>query len=157
MQQIHHGPQVAAFSTLIWEQVAQVVHFATARSAQVMRRRSIIRPRRLRDDTAQVGAVFARHVLPHVAADVFAEVDLALPVRGAVKDVSAVIRHAHVVGWPSHRVRCRRPCAGTRRSHAIGPAFRHHCSSWAANVPARVKVRSPGQVDVIGDLYFLRS
>ncbi|KAG0731098.1 hypothetical protein G6F23_015645 [Rhizopus arrhizus] len=72
------------------------------------------------DDAAQVGAVFAGHVLPDVTPHVLAEVDLALAVLRRQEDSPAVVGHADVV--------------------EIGPAVGFHADrgSWAANAPARV-------------------
>ncbi|KAG0749464.1 hypothetical protein G6F24_015234 [Rhizopus arrhizus] len=49
------------------------------------------------DDAAQVGAVFAGHVLPDVTPHVLAEVDLALAVLRRQEDSPAVVGHADVV------------------------------------------------------------
>jgi hypothetical protein len=48
------------------------------------------------DDAAQVGAVFAGHVLPGVFAQVVAEVDLAVLLGRVQEDAPAVVGHLHV-------------------------------------------------------------
>jgi hypothetical protein len=48
------------------------------------------------DDAAQVGAVFAGHVVPGLFALVVAEVDLPLGVAGVQEDAPAVVAHLDV-------------------------------------------------------------
>ena len=98
VQQIHHGPQVAAFLDVDLEQVAQVVH-AGRRQAQVA---LLLDAGRLGvtlgdDDAAQVGAVLAGHVLPGRFAQMVAEVDLAVLFRRVQEDAPAVVGHLDVV------------------------------------------------------------
>src|SRR3546814_20998349 len=49
------------------------------------------------DDAAQIGAVFARRVLPDVAANIFAEVHLAIAILRRQEDAPTVIGHFHVI------------------------------------------------------------
>ncbi len=75
MQQIHHRPQVPAFFDVDLEQVAQVVQRRRSQSEMALlldRRRFGVALRD--DDAAQIGAMLARHVLPHRLALVIAEV-----------------------------------------------------------------------------------
>ena len=65
LQQIDHGPQVAAFLDVDLEQVAHVVERGRALAEEVL----LLDARRLRvalddDQPAQHGAVLARHLLP---------------------------------------------------------------------------------------------
>jgi hypothetical protein len=78
VQQVDHGPQVAAFLDVDLEEVAQVVH-DWGREAQValLLHRCGLGVALRHDDAAQVGAVLAGHVLPGLFALVVAEMDLA--------------------------------------------------------------------------------
>lgn len=98
VQQVDHGPQVAAFLDVDLEQVAQVV-LAGRRQAQVT---LLLDAGRLGvalgdDDAAQVGAVLAGHVLPGGLAQVVAEVDLAVGFSWVEEDAPAVLGHLDVV------------------------------------------------------------
>ena len=98
VQQIHHGPQVAAFLDVDLEQVAQVVERRAGESEVAL----LLDRRRLGvalgdDDAAQGRAVLARHVLPRGVALVHAEVDLAVRLRRGEEDAPAVVGHPHVV------------------------------------------------------------
>lgn len=156
VQQVDHGPQVAAFLDVDLEQVAQVVlrRRGQAQVALLLDRRRLGVALR-DDDAAQVGAVFARHVLPHVAAHVLAEVDLALAVLRRQEDAPAVVGHAHVIevgpavgldadGGAQVDVEAMRAV----RTHVLPPL-----QVIGLPVFQRALQRAvAGQVDVIGDL-----
>jgi len=79
VQQIDHGPEVAALFNVDLEEVAQVV--LTGRSQAQM---ALLLDTRWfgialgHDDTAEVGPVFAGDVLPDLFTEVIAEMDLAV-------------------------------------------------------------------------------
>ncbi len=97
VQQVDHGPQVAAFLHVHLEQVAQVV-LARAGESEVT---LLLDGRGLgialgHDDAAQVGAMLAGHVLPGVLALVVAEMDLAVLLGRVEENAPAVIGHLHM-------------------------------------------------------------
>src|SRR6185312_7528463 len=87
VQEVDHRPEVPAFLDVDLEEVAQVVE-AGRGEAQVA---LLLDGGGLgialgHDDAAQVGAVFSRHLLPGVLAEVVAEMDLAVLPAGGEED-----------------------------------------------------------------------
>jgi hypothetical protein len=96
VEEIDHGPQVAAFLDVDLEEVAQVVE----RRAGVAQHALLLHRRRLRvalrhDQAAQRRAVLARHLLPHRLAHLVAEADRAVRHLVGEEDAPAVVRHLH--------------------------------------------------------------
>ncbi len=98
VQQVDHGPKVAAFLDVDLEQVAQVVERGAGKAqVALLLDRSRLGVALGDDDAAQRRAVFAGHVLPGGLAPVGAEVDLAACLGGGEENAPAVVRHPHVV------------------------------------------------------------
>ena len=97
VQQVHHGPQVTAFFHVNLEQVAQVVH-ARGCEAQValLLHRCWLGIALCDDDAAQVGPVFAWHVLPSFLALVIAKVNLTVLLAWVQKHTPTVVAHFDV-------------------------------------------------------------
>jgi hypothetical protein len=106
VQQVDHGPQVAALLHVHLEQVAQVVQRrrGVAQQALLLHRRRL--GVALRDDqAAEGGAVLAGHVLPDVLAHEVAEADLAVLFLVGQEDAPAVVGHRRVaVAGPARGV-----------------------------------------------------
>ncbi|MNX39019.1 hypothetical protein D3C86_693660 [compost metagenome] len=156
MQQVHHGPQVAAFFHVDLEQVAQVVlgRRGQAQMALLLDRSGFGVALR-DDDAAQIGAVFAGHVLPHVPPHVFAEVDLALAVLRRQKDAPAVIGHFDVVEMrPAVRFHAdRRAQVYVETVRAVRPHVLPPLQIVGLPMLQRaLQGAVAGQIDVIGDL-----
>jgi hypothetical protein len=156
VQQVDHGPQVAAFFHVHLEQVAQVV-LAGAGQAQVA---LLLDAGRLgvalrHDDAAQVGAVFAGHVLPGGFALVVAEVDLAVLLGRVQEDAPAVVGHLHVAELrPALRVHAD---GGAQVDVEVLAAVGAHVVPPAQVVGLPLLQRALqravlAQVDVVGDL-----
>ena len=125
VQQIHHRPKVTPFFHINLKEIAQVVH---ARRSQpqvaLLLNRCWLCIALRHDDATQVGAVFARHVLPNALALVIAKVDLALLIAWVHKNSPAVVTHLHVTELrPPLRVDAH-GCA--QINVHIGRAFRAH-------------------------------
>jgi len=97
MQQVDHGPQVAAFLDVHLENIPQVVH-GWARSAEhaLLLDGSGLRIALGDDDAAESGAVFAGDFLPGGLAFVNAEVHFALFIARLEKNSPAIVGHFHV-------------------------------------------------------------
>ena len=98
VQQVHHGPEVAALLDVDLEQVAQVVQ-ARRRRAQVA---LLFDGRRLGvalhdDQPAQVGAMLAGDFLPHRLAEVVAEGDPPVRLGLGEEDPPSIVGHLDVV------------------------------------------------------------
>src|SRR5688572_10068556 len=106
MQQVHHGPEVAAFLDVDLEEVAQVVERRARMSEQAL----LLDGRGLRialrdDQAAQRRAVFARHLLPRRLAHLVAESDPAVGDRIGEENAPAILGHFHrAVVRPALRV-----------------------------------------------------
>jgi hypothetical protein len=156
VQQVHHGPQVAAFFHVDLEQVAQVV-LAGRGQAQValLLHRCRLGVALRDDDAAQVGAVFARHVLPGGFALVVTEVDLAVLLGGVQEDAPAVVGHLHVAELrPALRVHAD---GGAQVDVEVLRAVRAHVVPPLQVVGLPLLQRALqravfAQVDVVGDL-----
>jgi hypothetical protein len=89
---------VAAFFHVDLEQVAQVVERRRGQAqVALLLHRCRLGVALRDDDAAQVGAVFARHVLPGRLALVLAEVNPAIGVRRVQEDAPAIVGHLHVL------------------------------------------------------------
>ena len=76
------------------------------------------------DDTAQIGAVFAGHVLPRLFAFVVAEVDVAIRFAVVQKNTPAVVAHLHMAKLrPALRVHAD---GGAQIHLVVGRAFGAH-------------------------------
>ncbi|EWS63643.1 hypothetical protein Y695_03123 [Hydrogenophaga sp. T4] len=97
VQQVDHGPEVAAFFDVHLKEVAQVV-LTGAGQAQValLLDRCRLGVTLRHDDAAQVGAVFAGDVLPGGFAFMVTEVDLAVLFGRVEEDAPAVVGHLDV-------------------------------------------------------------
>ena len=97
VQQINHGPQVAAFFHIDLEQIAQVVHAGRSQAQMaLLLHRCWLGVALGHDDATQVGAVFARHVLPDFFTNVIAKMNLALLITGIQKHTPTVVAHFDV-------------------------------------------------------------
>jgi hypothetical protein len=97
VQQVHHRPQVPTFLDVHLEQVAHVVQAGRgeAQAALLLDRRRL--GVALHDDqAAQVGAVLAGHLLPHVGTFVIAEGDPAIRLGVGKEHAPAILGHRHV-------------------------------------------------------------
>ena len=98
VQQVDHGPQMAAFLDVDLEQVAQIVKGGADLAEQaLLLDRGGLGVALGDDEAAQIGAVFAGHLLPGRLPLVHAEVDLAAFLGRRQENAPAVVRHAHVV------------------------------------------------------------
>ena len=156
VQQVDHGPEMAAFLDVDLEQVAQVVEGGTGMAEQALLFDGGGLGVALRDDeAAQDRAVFARHLLPHRLAHGVAEADFALGQRVGEEDAPAVVGHLHravlrpAVGIHRHggaQVDVRALEIG--RTHALPPV-----DELRLPVLERALQRAIGrQVDVVGNL-----
>jgi hypothetical protein len=124
VQQVHHRPQVAALFHIDLKEIAQVVH-AGRSQAQVP---LLLHRRRLGvalrdDDSAQVGAVFARYISPGFFTFVIAEMNFAVCHAGIHKNAPAIVAHLHVAER-SPALRIHAHCGAQIHIHllrALGP------------------------------------
>ncbi len=107
------------------------------------------------DDAAQVGAMLARHVLPHRLALVFAEADAPVLFRLREEDAPAVVWHLHVaeirpaVGQGAHcRAQVDVEVLRALGAHVLPPAQVVGLPVFECPLQGAVF----GQVDVVGDL-----
>ena len=97
MQQIDHGPEVAALLDVHLEDVAQVVHRRAGLAQEaLLLDRSGLGVGLGDDDAAERVAVLARNLVPDRLALVVAEADLPL-LLGVEEDAPAILRHADEV------------------------------------------------------------
>ena len=155
VQQVHHGPQVAAFLDIHLEQVAQIVERRAAVAEQMLLLDRCRFGVALRDDDApELRAQLARHLLPHRLAEIVAEADRALGHRFGEENAPAVVGHLHAaVACPALRI------------HAGGGAQVNIRSGEVARTHLPPPVQEPGlpmlqgslqravvgEVDVVGD------
>jgi hypothetical protein len=98
VQQVDHGPQVAAFLDVHLEQVAHVVERGAGHAeVALLLDRGRLGVALRDDDAAQGRAVLARHFLPGGLALVLAEVDRAAGFLRREEDAPAVVGHLDVV------------------------------------------------------------
>jgi hypothetical protein len=98
VQQVHHRPEVAALLDVDLEQVAHVVERWRGQAQVPL----LLDRRRLgvalhHDETAEIGAVLAGHLLPGVVTHVVAEGDLAIRFGLRQEDPPPVVGHLDVV------------------------------------------------------------
>ncbi len=97
LQQIHHGPQMAAFFHVHLEQVAHVVKRRRGLAQMALLfNRGRFRIALDHDQAAQHGAVFAGHFLPYRLAGMFAARDGAAFFFRCQQDAPAIFRHSHI-------------------------------------------------------------
>jgi hypothetical protein len=106
VQQVDHGPQVAAFLDVDLEQVAHVIERGAGQAeVALLLDRGRLGVALGHDQAAQVAAVFARHFLPGGLALVRAEIHLAAFLGRVEEDAPAVVGHLDVVEMgPAGRV-----------------------------------------------------
>ena len=97
VQQVNHGPQVTAFFHIDLEQVAKVVHAGGCEAQMtLLLDRCWLGVALGHDDAAQVGAVFARDILPSFFTNVVAKMNLALLITRIQKHAPSVVAHFDV-------------------------------------------------------------
>jgi hypothetical protein len=98
VEQVDHGPEVAAFLHVDLEEIAKVVERGTGAPEMALLLHGGRLGVALGDDEATEGAaVLARHLLPRGLPLVVAEVDLPSRLGLGEEDAPAVLGHAHVV------------------------------------------------------------
>ena len=154
VQQVHHGPQVAAFLDVDLEQVAQVVQARRGRAqVALLLHRGGLGVALDDEQPAQVGPVLAGHLLPGGLAAVLAERDLAAGAALGQEDAPAVVLHRHPgPSWPSRPGRSRSRCAGRRPwSAATGRASDHQSRNLGCqDSRARCSRRSVARPTLLG-------
>ena len=156
LQDVDHGPEVAALLDVDLEHVAHVVERGRGLAEMAL----LLDRGRLGvalddDQAAQHGAVFARHLLPGGLAAVPAEGNLAVLLLRRKQDAPAVFRHLHVVelgpalGVDRHRgAQIDQRLLEALRAHGLPPVD-------VAGMPAleRAQHRAVlGEIDVVRDL-----
>jgi hypothetical protein len=156
VQQVDHGPQMAAFFHVDLEQIAQVVHGrrGQAQVALLLHRCGLGIALR-DDDAAQVGAVLAGHVLPGFLALVIAEVNAAFLIRRVQEDAPAIVTHLDVAELrPALRIHAHR---GAQIDVVVGRSFGAHVVPPADEVGLPALQRAlqravAAEVHVVGNL-----
>src|SRR5713226_4858865 len=98
VEEVNHGPEVAAFFDVELENVAEVVERRAREAEHFLLLNGCGLRVALRDhDAAKNGTIFAGHVLPGGLAFVHAEIDLALFVAGLEEDAPTVFGHFNVI------------------------------------------------------------
>ena len=155
VQQINHGPQMAAFLDVHLEQVAQIVERrAGPAEVALLFDRSGFGIALGDDQAAQFGAVLARHLVPHRLALVLAEGDLPVLFGRGEKDTPAIFRHPQMaVMGPTLGVdadggaQVDLEVAGLDRTHIVPPLQIGRLPAFQRPQQAPVV----GQADIVGN------
>ena len=157
VQQIHHGPQVAAFLHVHLEQVAQVVERRAGVAEQVLLfDRGGLGVALGHDQAAELGAELARHLLPYRLTDAVAKADAPVGDRVGQKDAPAIVRHFHrAVAGPALRIHAG---GGAQIDVGGGEVIRPHLAPPVEKVRLPVFERAlqrlvAGKIDVVGYLF----
>ena len=98
VQEVDHGPQVAALLDVDLEQVAHVVERRGGqREVTLLLDRCRLGVALHHDQASQIGSVLTGHLLPHVLTLVVAEGDLAVGLGLGQEDAPPVVGHLDVV------------------------------------------------------------
>ena len=156
LQEIDHGPEMAAFLDIDLEQVAHVIERGRGLAEIAL----LFDRRRLgvtlhHDKAAQHGAIFARHFLPRFLAEMLAEIHLARLVLRRQQHAPAIFRHADVIELgPALRIDAH---GGAQIDQRFLKAFRPHIVPPVeiAGMPAFQRLEHLpilGEIHVVGNL-----